>query len=348
MNTLEQKSYLDFILAINEFLSFKLNSLDEEVSGKSVIHHKHKGNMFVSNIVEKGEFIYYLSENTKKEHMALRGHLADILETVYQYVIKEKEARSSVHKEKIVRLIPEYMAVSRHLIEKLSALKTDVVNSNTPKGEYVQDSRIELILNALKKSTEFNETIDKEYRYRPWIAVLIWVTIFGAMLSALALVVMKCYDAATETLYFITATNQSPVKNTDVCASVYWYAISIIHMIFFSLTVIMIIGFRIRGLHLKKEIKNGNVSARFAYAHYFQIPLAAKFRVDLKKYVYEILECAKSGYPLALYQAGKMYESGYGGIVEKNLNLSIHCYSCAAKYVKKAQERYKVLTKNFN
>ena len=348
MNILEQRNYLDLIFAINEFLNYKLNSLDEEISGKPVAKQKNNEAVLISGIVEKGEFVYYLSENAKKEQIVLRGYLADILETTYQYIIKERESRNSVHKEKMVLLIPEYMAISRRLLEKLEALKADIENSNALKGEYEQDSRVELILNALKKSTEFSETIGKEYKYRPWLAILMWVLIFGTSISVLVLVFMKCYDATTEILYLMTARSQSPVKSTDVCSSICWDIASIISITFVVLLAIALIAFKIRGSHLKREIEKGNVSARFVYANYYQIPLIAKLRPDFKKYVYEILECAKSGYPLALYQAGQMYEYGYGRIIEKNLSLSISCYSRASRYIKKAQERYKVLTKNFN
>lgn len=348
MDTTEQKNYLDLILAIDKFLNFKLNSLDEEASNRSNGNYKFEENALILSCVEKGRFINHLLENAEKQHMALRESLADILETIYQYTVKEKEARGSVHKERMIQLIPEYMATLRHLIEKLNNLKITAVNGNAFEEKCVCDRRLETVLNELEKSTELEKTSDKEYKHRFWHAVLIWVLLFGTTLSALSLVVMKCYDAITEFIHFMTVNSHSPVEPTNICVSVYWQVAHDILVAFFFATVITLICFKIRVMQLKKEIKKGNASARFVYAHYFLIPLVVKFDIDYKKYVYEIMECAKCGYPLALYQLGKMYEDGYYRIVEKNINLSIYCYACASRYLKEAQEKYNVLTKNFN
>ena len=346
MNSSEQASYLSLISATYEFLSFKINSLDEETTGRPAINRKNTEGMLIMDIVESGEFVHNLSEDTKKEHTSLRGCIADILETVYLYIIKEREARNSVHKELIVQLIPEYIAISRRLNEKLNYLKATVSNNSLPKEEYVQDSRLELILNALKKSSEFKQTISKEYVYRPHIAGFAFAIVLAALLSTLPIVFIKCYGAATEILSLIT--NNSPSNEINIYSTVYWDVLCVIHITIMVLAVIVLICFWIRGMHLKKEINTGNISARFVYAHYYTFPLLAKFGIDLKKYVYEMLECAKSGYPLALYQVGKMYEEGYRGIIQKNLKLAIHYYSCASKYVSLANERYKVLTQKFN
>ena len=66
------------------------------------------------------------------------------------------------------------------------------------------------------------------------------------------------------------------------------------------------------------------------------------------KYIYEIMESAESGYPPAMFHLGRLYESGYRGIIKKDGHLAKQYYARSARYIKEAKQRYDALSHNMS
>lgn len=351
MSETDSKKYLDLIRATEEFLRVKMEKLDEEASGEGEPKKKDlSASMHITRICNAGEFIHSKTREEIAERIGLHGLLSDILESVYQWVLKDREVRETGAYESIRRHIPEYMAECRKQLRALEEAKSIIPTPGALAEGYIADNRLELILTALRKTVEFNLVVDREYKFSH-LALWVGLALCGiALISLLSYLTLGIIDGTTLFLsafkeYYPLFESVNPTYFAETALDTVLrvsFAVSAVFLI------IYVIATKIYIKTLKRRSEEGNVSARFVLAYYRIIPFAISVKPNAEAYVYEVMACAESGYPPALYRVGRMYELGYGRLVKPDKRLALQYYSKAAISEKNARARYEVISRNFN
>lgn len=343
---LKQENYENLIDNLSSFLMHKLKTLDLEYAEKN--REKKNDAPLLLAIYESGSFLINNKNEDRENFILINGILADVLEGTYQNLLSEKNARQSGNLDEIKMLIPILMASYRKLFNFLNSSLSDIKSGKNFTKQYVNDNRTELILIAIKKTVEETQLIEQEYKYSLPFVYAGYAILFLFLISALAIVTCSVVDVITD--FFATfasiTNNFENFTATTLTKTNYYSVFKALFFIFAVFVIVYLITLRLYLKFLKKKADEGNVSARFVSAQFYVTPiLGHSIKMDLQKYVYEIFDCAQSGYPKAIYEVGKIYEFGFGKIITPNIQLAKQYYSKASKYVKEARVRYNILSK---
>ncbi len=340
--------YSNFSKSIEEFLNFKLESLYYEAAGKKNSQIINRDSYYITNIYNKGIILFTDPAEKTDELIKFNGILSDILESIYQEILKDREIRENETVENIKRHIHEYMANCRKRLQSIIDFNAALQGSYNIPNTYLPDNRLELLLNSLQKTTQFQQILKKEYKFNAFIVSLYYAFICIVMFIIFLLISLSMIDSITDLLSFL---NEIPslsfhINKTNYCDTSFYYFLKLAGNIFLYLLIILFICRTIYFSILNKKSKEGNVSARFVYAKYRILSFRLLVKSHNARFVYEIINCAESGYPPALAQVGAFYEKGFGKIIKKDKRLALHYYSRAARYIKEAEKRYIILSKD--
>jgi hypothetical protein len=345
MTDTEKKKYYSLAESIKDFLEYKLYLLDAEASGKKA-QRGDPSLAKISAICEAGSFAFSLTDEKRQKCIGLIGKLSDMLEAIYQLTIDEKNARESGMDEDVKRMIPVVMSGYRKQLFLLDEIGGAISEPLTDSERYIPDDRLELIILALKKTTEFKSIIEKEYKLNKFVFALGFILIGLSALLFFGVLILLITDSVTELLYYLNASGalSAPIERTSLSSTLLFVYLKRGALYSFILFILYFILIKVYLKHLKKKSEQGNVSARYVLAFYRLNPFGLSLKIDQNGYLYELMECAESGYPPALYRVGIMYERGYGKLIARDLQLAMQYYSRAARYVKDAKTRYDILS----
>lgn len=342
--------YTELIQSIRDFLTFKLEVLDFEASGKKKTSQGSSDAYYISKIYAEGSILFTQPPSEEAALIGINGLLSDILETLYQGVLKEREVRTSGTSEDINRFIPTYMASCRKQLRALNHVTSVLRDPTAAPNDYLPDDRLEMLLTALKQTTQFHQIVEKEYQFNKFVFFLGYV-LFGLQVSSLfAVVLLKFIDASTDFFSFLSRAGalSITIEPTAFVGSPVYQALRICHGVLLVLLLAYSVTLKIHLGILSKKSKSGNISARFVYAHYHLSMFGISLLTHTKSFVYEIIECAESGYPPALYRLGLMYELGYSTIIKPDKRLALQYYSRASRHIQAARDRYNILSRSLH
>lgn len=342
MNDMDKRAYEDFLAAIRDFLSHKMNMLDAEASSAQFSRNTddRESCRDILKLCEAGEFLSRQSDELREECVTLNGMLADLVESIYQSILEERRVREHASSDDIAHLVFSLLAKFRKLLRRTNELAAAFESLPAAEGDYVVDDRLELVLVAMKKTTEFERVVVKEHTRN----LVVYYGSFG-LLCGLGVALIL-----TTTLYALIPIFEL-LEHLQLASAPailgYAYVFRNLSGILLVAVILCKLAIRIYLAVLAKETKEGNVSARFVSAFYYLTPIGFSIRIDIGRFVHEVFLCAESGYPPALYEVGKIYEFGCSKLVKSDKRLAMQYYAKASGYVPKAKDRYERLSRNF-
>lgn len=339
MTKILESNYLNLLGAIKDFIAEKMTLIDMEASHKDAGIGKtdRDVNLKLFRVCDAGEFISALDSDTRADLINLNGAIADLLEKMYQLIIDEGTVKEKGTKDEKTMILYTLMSEYRKLLSLAEGLAESIDLKREVTGEYILDNRLEMILLALKRDFGFKSLVKKEYRL---CGFTLNVGVIFASLLAISLIA------------FVTAHAIDIVSRLFEMGGIA-ERIYVDGWIFSFLRTMIGIGFwggvingiltKIYVAYLRRRAEEGNVSARYVAAFYYIAPFSFTVFTKPKVFIYEIMQCAEEGYPPALYELGKIYETGKYSAVKPNMELAMKYYSRAAVYYEKARVRYNEL-----
>lgn len=341
MTKILESNYLDLLAAIKDFIAEKMMLIDMEASLKNsgIRQTEREVNLKLFRICDAGEFISTMDSESRSSLINLNGALADLLEKLYQLIIDERTVKEKGTKDEKKMILYTLMSEYRKLLTLADALTESINLKCEVMGEYILDNRLEMVLIALKRDFGFKSLVKKEYRLCGFTLNLGFI-----FTSLLAIGLLAFITAHTIELVSRLLEMGGVAKSIYIDSWVFSFLHVMLGVEFFG-GVINGILTKIYVAYLKRRAEEGNVSARYVAAFYYIAPFSLTVFTKPKVFIYEIMQCAEEGYPPALYELGKIYETGRYSAVKPNMELAMKYYSRAAVYYDKACVRYNELSR---